>query len=120
MIQKTIIPIAIVTAVGAVACTPTTETKVIAPQPKQSETISKKVIQQKVTEIIVDKLGILESEVTLKAKFINDLGADSLDIVELIMEFEKEFNISVPDADAEKILTVENAVDFIYKTVNKK
>ena len=67
----------------------------------------------RVKAIIVDKLGVDESEVTPKATFTNDLGADSLDTVELIMEFEKEFNIAIPDEDAEKISTVQDAVSYI-------
>jgi acyl carrier protein len=70
-------------------------------------------IQSKVVAIIVDKLGVDASEVTLESNFTNDLGADSLDTVELIMEFEKEFNIAIPDDQAEKIATVGNAVTFI-------
>jgi acyl carrier protein len=70
-------------------------------------------IKEKVTKIIIDKLGVEESEVTLEAKFTNDLGADSLDTVELIMEFEKEFNISIPDEQAEKIVTVGDAVKYL-------
>lgn len=70
-------------------------------------------VKSKVIEIIVDKLGVDDNEVKPEASFIADLGADSLDTVELIMEFEKEFNISIPDEDAEKILTVGAAVDYI-------
>lgn len=70
-------------------------------------------IAKKVTSIIIDKLGVDESEVTAEASFANDLGADSLDTVELIMEFEKEFNISIPDEAAEKIVTVGNAIDYL-------
>ena len=70
-------------------------------------------IAQKVKAIIVDKLGVEESEVTPEASFTNDLGADSLDTVELIMEFEKEFNISIPDDQAEKISTVGEAIKYI-------
>jgi acyl carrier protein len=70
-------------------------------------------VRSKVVGIIVDKLGVEESEVTNEASFTNDLGADSLDTVELIMEFEKEFNISIPDEEAEKIETVGNAVSYI-------
>ena len=70
-------------------------------------------IQSKVVKIIVDKLGVDASEVTLESNFTNDLGADSLDTVELIMEFEKEFNIAIPDDQAEKIATVGDAVAFI-------
>ena len=67
----------------------------------------------KVVEIVVDKLGVDESKVTKEAKFIDDLGADSLDTVELIMEFEDEFGLEIPDEDAEKILSVSQAVDYI-------
>ena len=70
-------------------------------------------IAQKVKQIIIEKLGVEESEVTPEASFTNDLGADSLDTVELIMEFEKEFNISIPDDQAEKIQTVGDAVSYI-------
>jgi len=70
-------------------------------------------ISQKVTSIIIDKLGVEESEVTPEASFTNDLGADSLDTVELIMEFEKEFNISIPDDQAENIATVGQASSYL-------
>ena len=70
-------------------------------------------IAARVKEIIVDKLGVDESEVTPEASFTNDLGADSLDTVELIMEFEKEFNIGIPDDQAEKIGTVGEAIAYI-------
>jgi acyl carrier protein len=70
-------------------------------------------VADRVKKIIVDKLGVDESEVTLEANFINDLGADSLDTVELIMEFEKEFDVSIPDEQAEKITTVGQAVEFL-------
>ena len=70
-------------------------------------------IKAKVTSIIVDKLGVDEAEVTVEASFTNDLGADSLDTVELIMEFEKEFNIAIPDDQAEKIGTVGDAIKYI-------
>jgi acyl carrier protein len=72
-------------------------------------------IKPKVTKIIVDKLGVDESEVNPEASFTNDLGADSLDTVELIMEFEKEFNIAIPDDQAEKIGTVGQAIDYIQE-----
>ena len=75
-------------------------------------------IAEKVQAIIVDKLGVDESEVTPEASFTNDLGAYSLDTVELIMEFEKEFDISIPDDQAEKIQTVGEAVQYIEE--NKK
>ena len=70
-------------------------------------------IATKVIEIIVDKLGVDESEVTPEASFTNDLGADSLDTVELIMEFEKEFNMGIPDDQAENISTVGEAIKYI-------
>lgn len=70
-------------------------------------------IAKKVHAIIIDKLGVDESEVTTEASFTNDLGADSLDTVELIMEFEKEFNISIPDDQAENIQTVGQAVTYL-------
>ncbi len=70
-------------------------------------------INSRVNAIIVDKLGVDENEVTLEASFTNDLGADSLDTVELIMEFEKEFNIAIPDDQAESIGTVGDAVKYI-------
>ena len=70
-------------------------------------------IASKVKAIIVDKLGVEESQVTNEASFTNDLGADSLDTVELIMEFEKEFGISIPDDQAEKITNVGEAVSYI-------
>lgn len=70
-------------------------------------------VNTRVTAIIVDKLGVDEGEVTAEASFTNDLGADSLDTVELIMEFEKEFNIAIPDDQAEKIGTVGEAIAYI-------
>ncbi|MCG8477100.1 MAG: acyl carrier protein [Cytophagales bacterium] len=75
-------------------------------------------IAQKVKEIIIDKLGVEESEVTPEASFTNDLGADSLDTVELIMEFEKEFNTSIPDDQAENIATVGDAISYLEENVN--
>lgn len=74
-------------------------------------------VNSRVVAIIVDKLGVDESEVTTEASFTNDLGADSLDTVELIMEFEKEFNIAIPDDQAEKIATVGDAVSYIEESV---
>lgn len=70
-------------------------------------------VAARVKAIIVDKLGVEETEVTPEASFTNDLGADSLDTVELIMEFEKEFGLSIPDDQAEKIATVGDAITFI-------
>ena len=76
-------------------------------------------ISAKVKGIIVDKLGVDEGEVTPEASFTNDLGADSLDTVELIMEFEKEFNVSIPDEQAENIQTVGDAVTYLEKEIAK-
>ena len=75
-------------------------------------------IREKVKKIIIDKLGVEESEVTDEASFTNDLGADSLDTVELIMEFEKEFNLSIPDDQAEKIQKVGQAIEYLEKHVS--
>ena len=72
----------------------------------------------KVKEIVVEQLGVDEDAVTMSASFVDDLGADSLDIVELILAFEEEFNVEIPDAEAEKISTVGDAVDYI-KAVKK-
>lgn len=74
-------------------------------------------IEQKVKDIIVDKLGVDAADVKNEASFANDLGADSLDTVELIMEFEKEFQIQIPDDQAEKISTVGDAIDYIKNNV---
>ncbi len=79
--------------------------------------ITKSDIESKVKNIIVEKLGVDEGEVTAEASFTNDLGADSLDTVELIMEFEKEFDIQIPDEQAESITTVGEAVDYIEENV---
>jgi acyl carrier protein len=70
-------------------------------------------VMEKVKSIIVEQLGVDEEEVTLEASFTDDLGADSLDIVELVMAFEEEFGIEIPDESAEKISTVRQAVDYI-------
>ena len=70
-------------------------------------------IEDQIKQIVVEHLGIEESKVTPEAKFIDDLGADSLDTVELVMAFEEKFNIEIPDDAAETILTVKNAIDFI-------
>lgn len=77
-------------------------------------------IAKRVQAIIVDKLGVDESEVTPEASFANDLGADSLDTVELIMEFEKEFGISIPDDKAESITTVGEAISYVESAAGQK
>lgn len=75
-------------------------------------------VQEKVKSIIVDQLGVNEGEVTPTASFVDDLGADSLDIIELVMAFEENFNIEIPDEDAEKIKTVKDAIDYVESHVN--
>lgn len=74
-------------------------------------------VESKVKEIILDKLGVEDSQITPGASFTNDLGADSLDIVELVMGFESAFNISIPDEDAEKIATVGDAIKYLQEKV---
>ncbi|MCB0636776.1 MAG: acyl carrier protein [Lewinella sp.] len=76
-------------------------------------------IDERVKKIIVDKLGVDEAEITNEASFTNDLGADSLDTVELIMEFEKEFDISIPDDQAENIQTVGHAIEYLQSQVKE-
>ena len=71
----------------------------------------------KVKEVIIDKLGVDEDAIKTEAHFVNDLGADSIDTVELIMEFEEEFGIEIPDEEAENITTVGSAVDYIEKVL---
>ncbi len=75
-------------------------------------------VEEKVKEIITDQLGVDEKQVTSLASFIDDLGADSLDTVELVMALEEEFDIEIPDEDAEKIVTVQNAIDYIKNHTN--
>jgi acyl carrier protein len=70
-------------------------------------------VAERVKAIIVDNLGVAEEEVVPEASFVNDLGADSLDTVELVMAFEEEFDLEIPDEDAEKIITVKDAIDYI-------
>lgn len=77
-------------------------------------------ITERVTTIIVDKLGVDKAEVTPEASFTGDLGADSLDTVELIMELEKEFNVSIPDEQAEKIQTVGDAISYLSEHASEK
>jgi acyl carrier protein len=75
-------------------------------------------IEEKVKSIIVDQLGVNEGEVTPAASFVDDLGADSLDTIELVMAFEEAFGIEIPDEDAEKIRTVKHAIEYIESHVN--
>ena len=75
--------------------------------------MSDKSIEARVKDIIVDQLGVNADQVTTEAKFVEDLGADSLDTVELVMAFEEEFDIEVPDEEAEKITTVQQAINYI-------
>lgn len=75
--------------------------------------MTKAEIETKVKQAIIDKLGVEESKITPDAHFINDLGADSLDTVELVMKFEEEFEIKIPDEDAEKITKVDDAINYI-------
>ena len=79
--------------------------------------MSSEEVFEKVKGIIVEQLGVTEETVTMEASFIDDLGADSLDIVELVMALEEEFDIEIPDADAEKVVTVGDVVDYIKENV---
>ena len=81
--------------------------------------MSSEEIFEKVKGIIVDQLGVADTSVTMEASFIDDLGADSLDIVELIMALEEEFDMEIPDGDAEKIVTVSDVVDYIKENVQE-
>ena len=77
-------------------------------------------IHQTITDILVDKLGLAETEVTTDANFIKDLGIDSLDYAELIMEFEQAFDLKIPDSDAEELATINQAVEYIRKKIELK
>jgi acyl carrier protein len=79
--------------------------------------MSSEEVFEKVKGIVVEQLGVTEETVTMEASFIDDLGADSLDIVELVMALEEEFDIEIPDADAEKVVTVGDVVDYIKENV---
>ena len=79
--------------------------------------MSSEEILEKVKGIIIEQLGVTDTAVTMEASFIDDLGADSLDIVELIMDIEEEFDIEIPDSDAEKVVTVGDVVDYIKENV---
>jgi len=76
-------------------------------------------IFDKVRDIVVSELGVTEEEVTPDAKFVDDLGADSLDVVELIMKFEEEFDLEIPDEDAETLQTIQDSVDYIEKKLKE-
>jgi acyl carrier protein len=83
-------------------------------RPKQESSVpSREEIQESVIQIVCDQMGVSRDKVTLETSFVNDLGADSLDTVELVMEFEDEFELTIPDEDAEKIQTVGDAVKYI-------
>jgi acyl carrier protein len=77
-------------------------------------------VEEKVKEIIVEQLGVDPAQVTPEASFVNDLGADSLDTVELVMALEEEFNLEIPDEEAEKISTVGQAIEYIKKNTSKE
>jgi acyl carrier protein len=85
-----------------------------------ADEVDVKAIETRVTEIISEQMGVDKSEITRETSFINDLNADSLDTVELVMEFEDEFNTSIPDEEAEKIQTVGAAVDYIVNVARSK
>jgi len=85
-----------------------------------TEELDIKAIETKVIEIISEQMGVDKSEITRETSFINDLNADSLDTVELVMEFEDEFDMSIPDEEAEKIQTVGAAIDYIAKVARSK
>ena len=79
--------------------------------------MSSEEVFEKVKNVIIEQLGVAENNITMEASFIDDLGADSLDIVELIMALEEEFDIEIPDSDAEKVVTVGDVVDYIKENV---
>jgi len=88
------------------------ETKVVSVSPEE--------IKEKVVKIVSEQMGVDQKDITMDTSFVNDLNADSLDTVELVMEFEDEFELSIPDEEAEKIQTVGHAVEFITKAKNEK
>ena len=83
-------------------------------------TLTEEEIKEKVVKIVSEQMGVEQSEITMDTSFVNDLNADSLDTVELVMELEDEFELSIPDEEAEKIGTVGTAVDFIAKAQKEK
>jgi len=85
-----------------------------------SDDVDIKAIEEKVIDIISEQMGAEKSEITRETSFVNDLNADSLDTVELVMEFEDEFDMSIPDEEAEKIQTVGAAIDYVAKMIQEK
>ena len=85
-----------------------------------SDDVDIKAIEEKVIDIISEQMGADKSEITRETSFVNDLNADSLDTVELVMEFEDEFDMSIPDEEAEKIHTVGAAIDYVAKVIQEK
>lgn len=85
-----------------------------------AEQLDVKAVEEKVIDIISEQMGVDKSEITRETSFINDLNADSLDTVELVMEFEDEFDMSIPDEEAEKIQTVGAAIDYILNTAHAR
>ena len=75
-------------------------------------------VEERVKKIVIEQLGVKEDEVTIEASFVDDLGADSLDTVELVMALEEEFECEIPDEDAEKITTVQQAIDYVNEHLN--
>jgi acyl carrier protein len=85
-----------------------------------AEDVDVQAIEEKIIEIISDQMGVAKSEIRRETSFINDLNADSLDTVELVMEFEDEFDVSIPDEEAEKIQTVGAAIDYVVNVARSK
>ena len=85
-----------------------------------ADEVNVKEIENKIIDIICEQMGVEKSEITRETSFINDLNADSLDTVELVMEFEDEFDMSIPDEEAEKIQTVGAAIDYVVKIAQSK
>jgi acyl carrier protein len=103
----------VISSIFAIAKNPSPRYALLGQQPNQYRTMSEKSTEDRVKDIIVEQLGVSADLVTIDAKFIEDLGADSLDTVELVMAFEEEFGIEVPDEAAEKLLSVGDVVRYI-------